>query len=156
MKKISMLFLCFLMVFFIAGCGKTEDKEQTLVCTATESEDGMSIEQVISMTYKNDKLSHMKMEVNTKITDSDIQNNWDSFKKSMDSNNEEMDEDGVSLKVVIDDEKFEYNTILDIDVLNASEEALSKQGFSDLKNDNSTIEENKEESEKDGYTCTIK
>ena len=155
MKKISMLFLSLLVIVLVTGCGDVEDKEQKLVCTTTENEEGMSIEQVISMTYKNEKLNHMAMEINTTITDSTIQDNWEDFKKSMDENNQEFNKDGVSLDVVVDNEHYKYNTIWNIDVTNASEEVLKEYGFEDIKNDNSTIEENKKLAEKDGATCEI-
>ncbi len=155
MKKILSILLMGVLVIGLTGCGN-EEKEQTLVCTTTETEEGMSIEQVISMTYKNDKLNHMKMEVNTKITDSSVKENWEAFKQTLDENNQEFNKDGVSLKVERDDKNYEYNTILDIDVLNASEEILKEQGFEGLKEDNSTLEDIKESSEKDGATCIIK
>ena len=156
MKKISVVFLGLLTVLLITGCGVGEPKEQKLVCTSTQSEDGIDASQVISMTYKNDKLNHMTMEVNTKITDSKVQENWDEFKKSMDEQNQEFDKDGVTLKVATDDQNYEYKVTLDIDVENASEEVLKEQGFEDLKDDNSTLESSKEDAEKDGFTCEVK
>ncbi len=156
MKKILSILLMGVLVISLTGCGTEEIKEQTLVCTTTETEDGIDFEQVISMTYKNDKLNHMKMEVNTKVTDSNIQQNWEEFTKSLDKNNEEFDKDGVSLKIERDNENYEYNTILDIDVLNASDEILKEQGFEGLKEDNSTLEDSKESAEKDGAICVIK
>ncbi len=116
----------------------------------------MEIEQVISMTYKNDKLKNMSIELNTKITDSDVQKNWEIFKKSMDEQNQEFNKDGISLKVERNDENYEYKTTMDIDIENASEEALKEQGFSDLKNDKSTLKDSKEAAEKDGAICKIK
>lgn len=156
MKKVNMIFLSLLVIVFITGCGKTEVKEQTLVCTSMENDENMSVEQVISMTYKNDKLKHMTMEVNSKIIDSVIKENWEEFKTTMDKDNKEFNKDGVSLKVVKDDQNYEYNIVLNIDVENASEEMLEEQGFEDLKDDTSTLEENKELAEKDGATCVIK
>ena len=156
MKKISMILLSLLAIILVAGCNNNEDVERKLICTTIENEDGMSVEQVISMTYKNDKLNHMTMEVNTTITDSTVQENWELFKSTMDKNNEEFNKDGVSLKVEKNDQNYEYNTILDIDVLNASEEILKEQGFEGLKDDNSSLESNKELAEKDGATCEIK
>ena len=113
MKKSSMVFLSLLAIVSITGCGKDEEKEQTLVCTTNENEEGMVIEQVISMTYKNDKLKHMTMEVNTKITDSTVQENWEAFKESISEDNQEFDKDGVSFKVETNDQNYEYNTALD-------------------------------------------
>ena len=71
MKKIRIVFLCLLFIVLITGCGAKE-KEQKLVCTTTEKDDGVNIEETISMTYKNDKLKHMTMEVSTTITDSSV------------------------------------------------------------------------------------
>ena len=155
MKKISMLFLCFAVILLVTGCG-TEDKEQKLVCTTTEKEEGMDILETISMTYKNNKLSHMTMEVNTKITDPDIQNNWELFTETMDEQNEEFTKDGISLKIENNKQNYEYTTTLDIDIAKASEEDLEEQGFSGLKDDDSTLESTKEEAEKDGAVCEIR
>ena len=156
MKKISMIFLSVLTIILIAGCGTTEEKEQKLVCKSIENEDGMSIESVISMTYKNNKLIHMTTEVNTKVTDPDVQANWEIFKASMDKDNKESNKGGVTLKVESDDQNYEYKTILDIDVENATEEALKEQGFSNLKNDFSNVKSSKEAAEEDGYVCEVK
>ena len=116
----------------------------------------MDIEQVISMTYRKDKLTQLKMEVNTKLNNSDVKENWEEFKKSMAENNQEYEKNGISLKAVIDDQNYEYDTILDIDVENVSEEDLKEQGFEGLKDDNSTLEETKTLAEKDGATCVVK
>ncbi len=158
MKKISMILLSFLVVVLLTGCSenKMEEKEQELVCTTTENEDGMNIEQVVSMTYKNDKLNHMTLSVKTAITDSTIKENWDMFKETMAKDNEEFNKDGVSLTVSVNDQNYEYNTTLDIDIPNASDEILKEQGFEGLKEDESTLEESKEAAEKDGATCEIK
>ena len=152
MKKIRMLFLSLLMIVMATGCGK----EQKLVCTTTETEEGMSIEEVISMTYKDDKLKHMKMEVNTKITDPTMTENWEKYKEFMNEDNKEFNKDGISFKIDINDESYEYNTSLDIDIEKASEEALKEQGFDDLKADKSTLQASKAAAEEDGATCEIK
>ena len=158
-KKISILFLSLFIAVLVTGCQATEKKEvkeQTLVCTTTENDEDMNIEQVISMTYKNDKLKQMKMEVNTKLNNPDIKENWEAFKKSMDENNEEFEKEGIISKIVINDQNYEYNTILDIDFDKASEEDLKEQGFDGLKDEEGTLEESKESAEKDGATCIIK
>ena len=156
MKKVCMVFLSLTVMVLLTGCGNISEKEQKLVCKSTENDDGMSTEEVISMIYKNDKLNHMTMEINTKVTDNTVKKYWEEFKKSMNQNNEEFNKDGVSLTVSYDDNNYEYKTVLDIDVLNASEEVLKEQGFEDLKEDNSTIEESKKLAEEDGAVCEIK
>lgn len=154
MRKFVMVFLGLVAIVLVAGCG-VQETEKKLVCTSTQNEEGMSVEQVISMTFKNDKLNHMKMDVNTKITDDAVKENWSLFTQSMDEQNVETDKDGVSLKVTKDDQNYEYKVTLDIDVENASKEALKTQGFEDLSDDNSTLEDNKKSAEKDGFTCKV-
>ena len=152
-----------ILVIGLTGCEETEEKkedtkvkEQTLVCTTSEFEDGIDMEQVISMTYKDDKFTNMKIEVNSTINNADITDNWEEYKKEMNKNNEEFEKEGISLKVDVDDTKFKYNVILDIDVDKVSEGNLKEQGFEGLKEDDSTIEENKKAQEDDGATCVIK
>ncbi len=154
MKKFVIVFLGLVAIVLVAGCGTKETKKK-LVCTGTQKEEGMSVEQVISMTFKNDKLNHMMMDVNTKITDDATKENWSLFTQSMDEQNVESDKDGVSLKVTKDDQNYEYKVTLDIDVEKASEEALKEHGFDGLKDDNSTLEDNKKSAEKDGFTCKV-
>ena len=74
----------------------------------------------------------------------------------MDENNEEFAKDGMTLKVVVNNQNYEYNTILDIDIDKASEEDLNEQGFEELKDDTNTIEDSKKSAEQDGATCVIK
>ena len=60
---------------------------------------------------------------------------------------------------VVGDEGLTLNQIcdiLDIDMEKASEEDLDEQGFSGLKDDDSTLESSKEAAEKDGATCEVK
>ncbi len=159
MKKILSILLMGVLAIGLTGCNLFEEKdakEQTLICTTTESDEDMDIEQVITMTYRKDKLTQMKMEVNTKLNNSDVKENWEEFKKSMAENNQEYEKNGISLKAVIDDQNYEYDTILDIDVENVSKEDLKEQGFEGLKDDNSTLEETKTLAEKDGATCVVK
>ena len=155
MKKMGILILCLLVISLITGCGTSQKGEQKLVCTTTENDEEMITKEVISMIYKNDKLKRMTMEVTTKITDSEVQEQWDDFKASMDNNNEEFNEDGMALTVDVNDEEYEYKTILDIDVENATEEKLKEQGFEGIKDDNSTLEESKKAAEEDGAVCVI-
>lgn len=154
MKKFGMIFLGLASIILVTGCDTTET-EKKLVCTSTQNEEGMSIEQVISMTFKNDKLNHMTTDVNTKVTDEKVKQNWQVFVETMDEQNKESNKDGVSLKVTKDNENYEYKVTLDIDVENASKEALEAQGFGDLSGDSGALEDNKKSAEQDGFTCKV-
>ena len=162
MKKISIGVLSLMALGLLTGCGdatkENKDdsvKEQKLVCTSTQEENGMSIDQIISMDFEDDKLNHMTMEVNTTVTNSDIQKNWDNFKEIMSESNKEFSKDGISQKIDVDDKNYKYNISIDVDLKNASEETLKEYDFDDLIGDNSTLEENKEEAESTGYTCKV-
>lgn len=155
MKRFGMVALGLVAIVLLAGCG-TKETNQKLVCTSTQNEEGMSIEQVISMTFKNDKINHMTTEVNTKITDEDVKANWAMFTEAMDNENKETQEEGVSLKVSKDDQNYEYKVTLDMDLEKAKKADLEPYGFADLKGDNSTLEDNKKSAEKDGFICEVK
>ena len=107
------------------------------------------------MTFKNDKINHMKMDVNSKITDEQIKANWTEFTQAMDSQNEETQKDGVSLKVSKDDENYEYKVTLDVDLEKATKDDLETYELTDLLDDNSTLEDNKKSAESDGFTCKV-
>lgn len=155
MKKISMMFLVLATILLVTGCGTTKETKQKLVCTSTQAEEGLNIEQVISVEFKNDKLNHMTIDVNSKITDEDVKANWSMFTESMDNDNKEIEADGFSLKVTKDDQNYEYKVTTDIDLEKANKDTLEKNGFGDLLEDNSTLEDNKKSAEKDGFTCEV-
>ncbi len=152
MKKVILISL--LTILLVTGCGNTK-KEEKLVCTTSQTENGITINNVISMTYKNNKLKNMKLEVNTKLEDVILQENWENFKVSMDDANKEFDKDGVSLKVQKDEENYIYKIIYDIDIQNATQEVLESYGFESLKKDKSTLESTRRKAEKDGIKCEI-
>lgn len=155
MKKRGMvLFIALAAVILITGCG-TKNTEQKLICTNTQAESGVSVEQVISMTFKNDKINHMTMDVNSTITDENVKQNWSAFVQAMDSQNKESEKEGISLKVTKDDKKYKYKVSLDVDLEKAKKEDLKEYDLTDLSDDNSSLEDNKKIAEDDGFTCKV-
>ncbi len=155
MKKFSMVCLGLAAITLVTGCGE-QDKEKNLVCTMTQNEDSMTVEQKISMTFKNDKMNHMVMDVTTKITDEDVKENWNAFTEVMDSENKTEEKEGISIKVNKDDENYEYKVTFDVDVEKANKTDLETYGLEDLTSDNGTLEENRKSAEADGFTCEVK
>lgn len=155
MKKLSMLFLGLATLTLVTGCGGN-GSEKTLVCTNKDDSDGMEIGQTISMTFKNDKMNRMKMDVNMKLTDDDAKEMWSTFTDAMDNQYKDSKKDGVSMKINKDDKKYEYTVTLDIDLAKAGKDALSDYGLGELDSDNGTLEDNKKEAESGGYTCKVK
>lgn len=152
MKNKGKVFLLIAAFILLTGCG---NKKEKLICSNSETSNGLSIKQTISMTFKNDKINHMKMDVNSKITDETLKTNWDAFKESMDSQNLETEKNGVSLRVTKDDKNYEYIVTLDVDITKAKQEDLKEYNLEDLTDDKSTLEDNKKVAEKDGFTCKV-
>ena len=71
-KKRNLIILGLASMTLLTGCGK----EETLVCTNNQTQNGLSVDQEISMTFKNNKINLIKMVVDSKATDDSIKENW--------------------------------------------------------------------------------
>ena len=136
-------------ILFITGCGG----EKTLTCTNSEEDSGIKMKQEITMTFKDDKVSYVKMSIDNEATDDTIIDNWDMFVSMLDSQFEETDKDGVRLKTNNNADKHIYNVSLEINVEKASDDALSEYGLDGIADANATYEDTKKEAEADGFTC---
>ncbi len=136
-------------ILFITGCGG----EKTLTCTNSEEDSGIKMKQEITMTFKDDKVSYVKMSIDNEATDDTIIDNWDMFVSMLDSQFEETDKDGVRLKTNNNADKHIYNVSLEINVEKASEDALSEYGLDGIADANATYEDTKKDAEADGFTC---
>lgn len=136
-------------ILFITGCGG----EKTLTCTNSEEDSGIKMSQEVTMTFKDDKISYVKMSIDNEATDDTIIDNWDMFVSMLDSQFEETDKDGVKLSTDNNGDKHIYNVSLEINVEKASDDALSEYGLDGIADANATYEETKQEAEDAGYTC---
>ena len=136
-------------VLFMTGCGG----EKTLTCTNSEESSGIKMNQEVTMTFKDDKVTYVKMSIDNEATDDTIIDNWDMFASMLDSQFEETDKDGVSLKTNNNKDKHIYNVSLEIDVEKASDDALSEYGLDGIADANATYEDTKKDAEADGFTC---
>ena len=157
MKKLGLLLLGLVTITLFSACGNSESKK-TLTCKNSQEESGVLTEQVISMTFTNDKIGRVKMDVNTKITDEDVKENWSMFTSIMDSQTEEINKDGVVLKKSKDDKNYEYKITLDIDLNKANKDVLSTYDLDELKDlvdEKNKLEDVKKLAESDGFTCKV-
>lgn len=154
MKKLSMLCLGLVSIMLVTGCGSSNSK--TLVCKNTQKQDGVDIGTTVSMTFKNEKINRVKMDVSTRLTGDDAKDLWSTFVEAMDGQNEEVDKDGVSMKVSKDDKKYEYTVTLDVNLDKADKDALATYGLDELIGDDSKLEDVKKDAEKDDFTCEVK
>lgn len=150
-----MLCLGLVSIMLVTGCGSS-NSSKTLVCKNTQKQDGVDIGTTISMTFKNEKINRVKMDVSTKFTGDDAKDLWSTFVEAMDSQNEEVNKDGVSMKVSKDDKKYEYTVTLDVNLDKADKDTLATYDLDDLVGDDSKLEDVKKEAEEDDFTCEVK
>ena len=136
-------------VLFMTGCGG----EKTLTCTNSEESSGIKMNQEVTMTFKDDKVTYVKMSIDNEATDDTIIDNWDMFVSMLDSQFEETEKDGVRLKTNNNADKHIYNVSLEINVEKASDDALSEYGLDGIADEKATYEDTKKEAEADGFTC---
>lgn len=136
-------------VLLVTGCGG----EKTLTCTNSEESSGIKMSQEVTMTFKDDKVTYVKMSIDNEATEDTIIDNWDMFVSMLDSQFEESDEDGVSLSTNNDTDNHIYNVSLEIDLEKASDDALSEYGLDGITEENASYEDTKKEAEADGFTC---
>ena len=137
-------------VLFITGCGNSE---KTLTCTMSEEDDGLSMEQTVDLSFSDDKVTNVKMSIDTKITDSTYQENWDMFVSMMESQYEESSANGIKVTTKNNSDNYTYTISLDANLEEASEEDLSNYGLDTFTEEGITYEETKQEAEDAGYTC---
>ena len=136
-------------LLLMTGCGG----EKTLTCTNSEENSGMKMDQEVTMTFKDDKVTYVKMSIDNEATDDTIIDNWDMFVSMLDSQFEETEKDGVSLKTNNNKDKHTYNVSLEIDLTKASDDALAEYGLDNIADEKATYEDTKKEAEADGFTC---
>ena len=148
-KGVKLFGILVVSVLFITGCGG----EKTLTCTNSEEDSGIKMNQEITMTFKDDKVSYVKMSIDNEATDDTIIDNWDMFVSMLDTQFEETDKDGVKLSTDNNTDKHIYNVSLEIDVEKASDDALSEYGLDGIADANATYEHTKKDGEPSGFTC---
>ncbi len=137
-------------LLLITGCG---NNEKTLTCTNSEESSGIKMNQEVTMTFKDDKVTYVKMSIDNEATDDTIINNWDMFASMLDSQFKETNKDGVSLKTNNNKDKHTYNVSLEIDLTKASDDALAEYGLDGIADEKASYEDTKKDAEADGFTC---
>lgn len=152
MKKIMFLMVSFFLVFFISGCGKS-DNTKVLTCSGINPGTNMNAAGNIKYTFKNDKLSKAKIEVKFQdITVPNLSSTWDTYKTQFTEQNEPVEEIGFKRTVESDDKNYTFSVIIEIDYEKITKEVMEKYGVEDYTS--KTYEEIKEEMISDEiYSC---
>lgn len=148
MKGLKLLTIVVVGLLCLTGCG-----EKTLTCTNTEEDSGVKMVQEAQMTFKDDQVTKVRMSIEATATDDDIKEYWGSFISAMESQYEEVDEEGVKLTLTNDEKNYKFNMTVEVDVTKASEDALVEYDLEQLADTTATLEEVKKEAEADGFTC---
>lgn len=149
MREVKLFAILTAVVLLVTGCGG----EKTLTCTNSEEDSGIKMNQEVTMTFKDDKVTYVKMSIDNEATEDTIIDNWDMFASMLDSQFEETDKDGVSLKTNNNKDKHIYNVSLEIDLTKATDDALEEYGLNGITEENASYEDTKKEAEADGFTC---
>ncbi len=153
MKKIKLIVFLGLVTLVLTGCGNSNGDAKTLTCTNTTENDGIERKEDIVMTFAEDKISNIKLSVDSKVKDDVAKENWDLFVAMMESQFVETEEDGFTLTTDNDEKNYTFKVTLDIDPAVAREDVFSTYGLASLGNFNSTYDEIIAAGEDAGFTC---
>lgn len=150
MKKIKGLVIVLLATIVLTGCGSTE----TLTCSMTEDSSGLNMKQEIDIDFKKNEASKVKVSVVAEATDTTIQENWDIFASTLDSQyNTSEKKDGLTITTDNDKDNYKYTISIEVDFAKASDDVLEEYGLDDVIGKKTTKKEVKEAAENSGYTC---
>ena len=151
MKKLKLLslVLIFVLCFLLTGCGN----EKVISCSKTEEDSGISMEQTIDVTFQDDKITNVKMSVDSKAVDDDIKENWSYFVSILDGQFQETDAAGIRLTKDNNEDDYTYTIVLDVDLETANEEDLADYDLDSIVGSDETYDSIKEQAEDDGFTC---
>ncbi len=152
-KKINLMIIGLASLTLLTGCGK---KEETLVCTNNQTQSGISMDQEITMKFVSNKVSSVKMVVDTKAVEDTIKENWSVFASTMDKQYKDKKEEGITLKVENNNKEYTYKVSLDVDLNKVSEKSLAEYDLSSIAKSKENLKEVQKSAEKDGFKCKVK
>ena len=155
MKGIKLIAFLGLAIIFLTGCGNggSDSNANTLTCTNTTENDSIERKEDIVMTFDNDKITKIKLSVDSKVKDEVAKENWDLFVAMMESQFVETKEDGFTLTTDNDKDNYIFKVTLDVDPTIAKEDVFSTYGLASLGDFNSTYDEIIAAGEEAGFTC---
>lgn len=150
MKKVMSFLLVLVAVVLLTGCGSGK----TLTCTNTEEQNGASMKQTVEMKFKKDKVTNVKMTLETKAVDSSVKEQWSTVSSMLESMyGNTKDVDGIKVTTKNDDKNFNYTVTVAIDVKKAKEEDLAEYDMTGSLDSEVTYEDMKKDAEASGFTC---
>lgn len=150
MKKLKLLGIAFMFVacLSLSGCGK-----KVLTCSTNQEQSGLSMGQTVEVTFNGDKVSNVKLIVDSKATSDTIKNNWKTFASTLDSQFPDSNKEGITLTKENKEADYTYKITIDVDVAKAKDEDLAEYNLDGLADAEGTYDSVKEEAENSGFTC---
>ncbi len=149
MKKIKLLGTISIFCFLLSGCGNG----QVLSCSMTQEQSGATMKQTVDITFKKEKVSNVKMAIDTKVTDDVSDSDWNSLVDMLDEQYPAADKNGFKLTRNNDEKKRSYKITIDVDVNKVKEDDLAEYDLEGLAGAQGTYDDIKEQMENSGLTC---
>ena len=96
MKGLKTVFIVIIGLLCLTGCG-----EKKLTCTYEENDSGVKTNQKIEMKFKDDKVTAIKMSIDSKATDEEAKSSWNMVTSLLEAAYEEVDEEGLKLRTAL-------------------------------------------------------
>ena len=114
------------------------------------------MEQEITVTYKEDQVTNVKLNLDATATE-EAQEYWAIFTSVMEAQFndtiESGNEEGVKINMDTDDDNYRMSFSMEFDLTKVSNEVMEEYSIEEIVDSNATIEEIKANMEVDGYTC---
>lgn len=142
MKKGLMGLVALCVMFILTGCGT-----ETLTCTMSQEESGMTMNQKAVVTFENNEVTKMKMNVDVEVDDT-YASYIGMMESMLESQFTQYSDNGAKVDVSSSDNKI--NVSIDMDVKNMTDEQKENLGMEDVYGSKDAT---KKELEEQGYTC---
>lgn len=141
--------LCLLIIFLLVGCSNSK-----LTCTKSIEDNGLLVEEVITIKFKKDLMNIVNLDIKSKATSDIIKENWSLFVDTVNNQYLNNNSQGIDIKTSSDMENYLHNILINMDINNVSRDVLEKyelEELLDLKDSN--YSDIKNSLEIDGYVC---
>lgn len=142
MKKTLMILVAVVTMFCLTGCGT-----ETLTCTMSQSQTGMTMVQKVDATFVNNEVTKMNMKIDITLDD-DYASYADTMKSTLEEQYKVFSDNGG--KVDVSGEGNIINIGIDLDVKNMTDKQIKNLNMGDVYGTKSATAK---ELESEGYTC---
>lgn len=137
-------------ILLCIGC---DGGERTLICTNTQSEEGLKIASTVDMNFKKTYLNNLKFTMEISPESSSMENNWDFIVDAYNKKYAPLEKDGLKVSSSSDSANKKYTIVISADPKKATKEDLDEYGMGDLSGANESYSVVKKDLEDLGYIC---